>query len=357
MAKESDVSIIKALNASQADFGHDCQSSCAMVATVYCHCLLGSALRNPDTLVRSLSAWTAIGCWLFKRSLKKLSEATTVNPTHTSPSLYTNPITISKVIPEIPGSMEIVGEYGGVLHMPATQDPTIEAEFSIDNAILPLEVVVAKMAQMAEKMPVACTFITRENVHAISIRMRHPAQPTDNVEWTCDPVEALEIADILWKDQIYIDFVDSHRNNEQTGMSDGRGSGIWIQFRSFVSLCAYLRKRYPPESERRRKPSDLSSNVAPTVYTRRKNAFEVCIWKNKSSIESPPLFVLAQRLLENPKFCSWMKKSESKKRPREESKKHLTEPVRGSGLLPTTSRQRLEGALQRLERRSDPKSN
>jgi hypothetical protein len=346
MAKESGPLIIRALNASQGDFGHECQSSCAMVATVYCHCLLESALRNPDSIVRSLSVWTAIGCWLFKWSLKRLDQATSKNPTHTSPALYTNPVTISKTVPEIGASLEAKEEYSGVLYTPNTQDPTIEAEFGIDGAFISLEAVISKMAQTCEQRPVACTFITRENVHAISIRKAHPSQPLDCIEWSAAPEEALEIADILWTGQVYIDFVDSHRNSESTGMSDGRGKGVWIQFQSFSSLCAYLRQRYPPESEK-----NQGLRVAPTLYTRRKNSFEACIWQSKRGAPLP-LFDLAQRLLERSKFVSWMKKGESttKKRPRE---KPLKEPVRGSGLVPNT-RQRLEMAMQRLDKNKDP---
>ena len=346
MAKEPEPPTFRALSTSQGDFGHECQSSCAMVATVYCHFLLESALRNPDCVTKSLSLWTAIGCWLFKRSLKELSDATSRNPTHTSPSLYTNPVTISRVVPEIGGALEAVEEYSGVLYTPNTQDPTIEAEFGIDGAFTSLEAVIARMAQVAEQRPVACTLITRENVHAISIRRTLSSQTLDPIEWGAAPEEALVVADILWTGQVHIDFVDSHRNSEATGMPDGRGRGVWIQFRSFSSLCAYLRARYPPESGG---PLTAFTSVAPTLYTRRRNSFEACLWRSRPLGDSAgALFDLAQRLIQKPKFIAWTRRSESgRKRARE---KRPQEPTRG---VPNT-RQRIEATLRRLEKNSDP---
>ena len=372
--------VVRSLGVAQADFGADCSSACAMVATVVCHCLLGSRTRQPEAMVASLAAWTAIGCWLFRGSTEALARATSADPTHKSRSLHTNPVTISRVVPAIGRSMQAVGEFSGLLYIPASQEPSIDAEFAADEAFLTLEAVMADLLMRAVERPVACTFIAKGSVHAIAISRRsaaadhqgRPPPPLERLELSGDPEADLAMADVLWQGQFHIDFVDSHRNDARRGLPCARGAGVWIEFPSLLELCVYLRRRYPPAS------ADEEKAVAPTLYTRRKNSFEACVWQSLDEAldhRETPLFELAARLLERPKFEEWrqralksresegaalvdpLSRKEGKRRKDKEKRPKRPRPVEEvveekpfvAAADRTTPRQRLEKAMRKLE--------
>jgi len=374
--------VVRSLGVAQADFGADCSSACAMVATVVCHCLLGSRTRQPEAMVASLAAWTAIGCWLFRGSTEALARATSADPTHKSRSLHTNPVTISRVVPAIGRSMQAVGEFSGLLYMPASQEPSIDAEFAADEAFLSLEAVMAELLMRAVERPVACTFIAKGSVHAIAISRRSAAAaadhqgrppPLERLELSGDPEADLAMADVLWQGQFHIDFVDSHRNDAHRGLPDARGAGVWIELPSMLELCVYLRRRYPPASS-----EEAELAVAPTLYTRRKNSFEACVWQSLDEAldhRETPLFELAARLLERPKFEEWrqralksresegaalvdpLSRKEGKRRKDKEKRPKRPRPVEEvveekpfvAAADRTTPRQRLEKAMRKLE--------
>lgn len=326
---------IHSLGLSQSDLGDDCAAACSMTAAMFCHCLLACETRDVSTMVRVLSKWLYIGCWVYRTRASHLRENTSSNPTFNGNSLYLNPARLAQLVPEIGTSMRIADELVGVLYSRASSFDSIDAEYEAEDAFISLEEVVRRMAMLAaDTGPVAATLTTNGSTHAIGVSLRvgmTRKDLSDPVE-ASSPTEAVQLLDLIWDGCLNIDFVDSHKNFVTT---ERRGKGIWMTFPRLADLCAYIRERHPMVPPK--------TSVAPNIYAKRPNSFEVCLWQEVQgmALEDTPLLDLAVRLETNEGFRSWIGRTAKKRK--------AIEAGSDERLAQTSSvRQRIEKSIQKL---------
>ena len=290
--------------------------------------------RSIDTMVYVLAKWLTVACWVYRTRAPQLRENTSKNPTFNGRSLYLNPAKLTQLVPEVGTSMRIVDELGGVLY-PSTVGESIDAVYEAEEAFVCLEEVMRRMAVIASTTgPVAATFTANGSTHAISVSLRAGVTREDLVEpvEASTPVEAIQLLDLIWEGCLNIDFVDSHRNFVAT---ERAGKGIWMSFSRLTDLCTYIRDRHPRITVR--------SDVAPSIYTKRPNAFDVCLWQDIEGMapEDSPLFGLAVKLNTNVNYKAWRKRLHKKRKMHEAGADERIAQV-------STPRQRIEKSIQRL---------
>jgi len=287
-------------------------------------------------MVQVLAKWLTIGCWVYRTRAPQLREHTSANPTFKSRSLYLNPAKLAELVPEIGTSMRIADELAGVLYShTSSPNDSIEREYEAAEAFLSLEEVVRRMAVMAaDAGPVAATLTANGSTHAIGISLRAGVTHSDLYEplGASTPAEAVQLLDLLWDGCLNVDFVDSHQNFVAT---ERTGKGIWMTFPGLAALCSYIRERHPMVEPK--------TSVAPSIYAKRPNAFEACLWREVHGLaaEDTPLLELAIRLEKNDGFRSW--------RNRAAKKRKTIEAGADERLAQTSStRQRIQKSIQKL---------
>jgi hypothetical protein len=276
--------IVHPLRASQFLYG--AESACSYTHLCICHYFLHSPSRVGTS--ESLAWWIRIACFMHLHE----KPAVLLNR---QPDAYVTPREAHNLSWLVGPGLVYVEELVGTMHTAVSPCPKagsvdelqskmrkVEARdspspdgslaaFVDEGAINPLWKCLRRMFFQALRKPIAATFTTADDkIAAISMRWNETlsqvtqkklieelycmtdescvgADTPDELDFSLKPSLADLDRHIAVQTAFYIDFVDTHGNNNRTGLPNEApgGTSVWVQFNSLVALEEYLRKRYP----------------------------------------------------------------------------------------------------------------